>query len=221
MMGVNVGQAQLFELKEQQMWLLPQKAIWWLQQKTLVLSDLHLGKATHFRKAGIPVPLKVFKKDLECLSHLADTFNPESIFFLGDLFHSEFNNEFDIFRTWMEPYSRIRFELVRGNHDILPAAWYKKAGIKVYPVAAANGPFVFSHDPLQQQDQERYVFSGHLHPGVTLRGSGRQSLSLPCFYFGENQALLPAFGAFTGLYPIRPKKQDSVFVIGEGKVFKI
>lgn len=30
--------------------LLQEKAIWWSATKTLILSDLHFGKAAHFRK---------------------------------------------------------------------------------------------------------------------------------------------------------------------------
>jgi uncharacterized protein len=216
-----IGKSQQFELKEQHLWLLPQKAIWWEDEKMILLSDLHLGKATHFRKAGIPVPLKIFQKDMDCLSLLVDSFNPHSICFLGDLFHSEINAEFDLLQEWMLRYPTLKIELVRGNHDILPAAWYKKAGIKVYPVAVKKGPFVFTHDPSADNAHDHYVFSGHLHPGVNLTGNGRQSICLPCFYFGENQALLPAFGAFTGLSVIYPKKNDHVFVIGEGKVISV
>jgi DNA ligase-associated metallophosphoesterase len=210
-----------FEIMEQQMWLLPQKAIYWEDKKMLLLSDLHLGKATHFRKAGVPIPLKVFQKDLDCLSYLVDQIQPSEICFLGDLFHSDLNSEFALMGEWMHKYPALKKELVRGNHDKLPTAYYKKAGIRVYPIVVEKGPFVFAHDPMQSTLSDKYVISGHIHPGVTLRGNGRQSLSLPCFYFGENQALLPAFGEFTGLAMIQPKKKDYVFVIGDGKVHKI
>jgi len=210
-----------FELKEQHLWLLPQKVIYWHERGMLLLSDLHLGKASHFRKSGIPVPMKVFQKDLDCLSLVIDNCEAKSICFLGDLFHSDLNMEFELMHQWMDRYPDLKIELVRGNHDILPAAYYKKAGIKVYPVAVEKKPFLFIHDPVQQADESKYAFSGHLHPGVHLRGAGRQSMSMPCFYFGENQALLPAFGAFTGLSIIRPTKNDRVFVIGDGKVIRI
>jgi uncharacterized protein len=46
-------------------------------------------------------------------------------------------------------------------------------------------------------------------------------MTLPCFYFGQRQALLPAFGVFTGLAKIRPLKNDKVFVIVEGKIMDV
>jgi DNA ligase-associated metallophosphoesterase len=209
------------EIKDQHLWLLPQKAIFWEEQKMLMLSDLHFGKSTHFRKAGIPVSVKVFQKDLDILSSLLDKLVPSTICFLGDLFHSDINIEFEWFETWMKQYPEVNIELVRGNHDIFPASVYKKAGIKVFPLAVHKGPFVFAHDPQYDGGKDDYVISGHIHPGVQLKGNGRQSLCLPCFYFGKNQALMPAFGEFTGLALIQPKKNDKVFVIGDGKVFAV
>ncbi len=216
-----LSKAICFEIKEQHLWLLPHKAIFWEEKKMLILSDLHFGKSTHFRKSGIPVPVKVFQKNIDVLTTLIDVLQPKEICFLGDLFHSDHNVESEWFLERLNAYPGVKLELVRGNHDILTAAYYKKAGIKVYPIVVNKGPFIFTHDPAEDHQTDKYVISGHLHPGVNLRGSGRQSLSLPCFYFGEKQALLPAFGAFTGLAIIRPKKKDKVFVIGDGKVYAI
>src|SRR3569623_749217 len=38
--------------------LLPQRAIFWKKEKMLLLADMHLGKVNHFRRSGIPAPLK-------------------------------------------------------------------------------------------------------------------------------------------------------------------
>jgi metallophosphoesterase superfamily enzyme len=74
---------------------------------------------------------------------------------------------------------------------------------------------------MEEEAQDLYNLSGHLHPGVNMRGKARQSVTLPCFYFGENMGLLPAFGTFTGLARIYPKKNDKVFVIVEEKIIEI
>src|ERR1039457_5858670 len=103
-MNLNIENALHFELKEQQLSLMPQKAIFWEEEKMLLLSDLHLGKATHFRKAGIPVPIKVFQKDLDSLSYIVDKTNPATICFLGDLFHSDIDYEFELMQNWMSGY---------------------------------------------------------------------------------------------------------------------
>ena len=58
-----------------------------------------------------------------------------------------------------------------------------------------------------------YFFSGHLHPGIRIRGMGKQILQFPCFYFGAEYAVLPAFGHFTGTVSIDPLPESNVFAI--------
>ncbi len=54
-----------------------------------------------------------------------------------------------------------------------------------------------------------------------MRGKASQSLRLPCFYFGENGGIMPAFGEFTGTYTIKPKKGEKVFVIADDEVMRL
>jgi DNA ligase-associated metallophosphoesterase len=210
-----------FKLKDQSLLLLPEKAIYWEEQETLFMADIHLGKVNHFRKAGIAIPTAAANQNIEILSRLSADFQPQTICFLGDLFHSDKNKEWEIFVAWRESLPNVNFELIRGNHDIIAAAHYKRANIKVYAVCVEKGPFLFTLEPMENCPSDKYPFAGHLHPAVKLSGAGRQSLSLPCFYFGKEQALMPAFGQFTGSVNIRPKKDDAVFVIAEGKVVKV
>ncbi|MGB3619143.1 MAG: phosphoesterase, partial [Catalinimonas sp.] len=65
-----------------------------------------------------------------------------------------------------------------------------------------------------------YALAGHLHPAVRLNGGGA-SLRLPCYWFGAQQGLLPAFGAFTGTATVRPRAGDGVFVIAEEQVMQV
>jgi hypothetical protein len=44
---------------------------------------------------------------------------------------------------------------------------------------------------------------------------------LPCFYFTEKYAILPAFSRFTGLYKLRPNKKDNIFALVENQVIKM
>lgn len=210
-----------FKLKDQALLLLPEKAVFWEEQKTLFLADVHLGKVNHFRKAGIAIPTAAIHQNINILSRLCNEYQPETICFLGDLFHSDKNKEWELFTDWRESIAGVNFELIRGNHDIIAAAHYKRANIKVYPVCMEKGPFIFTHEPMEKCPSDKYAFAGHLHPSVKLSGQGRQSVSLPCFYFGQEQALLPAFGQFTGSVNIKPKKNDAVFVIAEGTVLKV
>ena len=66
-----------------------------------------------------------------------------------------------------------------------------------------------------------YNISGHIHPGVTVRGRARQGMTMPCFLFSEESAVMPAFGQFTGIKKVRPLKKDRVFAIAEGRVLEL
>ncbi len=81
-------------------------------------------------------------------------------------------------------------------------------------------PFRFIHDQPQVTD-EYYSLSGHIHPGITVHGRARQQLRFPCFYFGNNYAILPAFSVFTGLSMIRPRQGDRIFAITPDMVVEV
>jgi hypothetical protein len=53
---------------------------------------------------------------------------------------------------------------------------------------------------------------------VSLGGRAWDRLRLPCYWFGAGVGVLPAFGAFTGMHPIRPGGADRVFPIADGTV---
>jgi len=55
------------------------RCIFWEDKKTLILSDLHLGKTGHFRKSGIAIPQAVFKEDMQRLVTLLQIFNPAHV----------------------------------------------------------------------------------------------------------------------------------------------
>lgn len=184
----------------------------------MLLADLHLGKVTHFRRRGLPVPAAASDGNWDKLLSLLLEFAPERVIFLGDLFHSAYNAEWDAFQSLISRFPGVRFELIPGNHDILPPDKY--TGLIVQPQELEAGPFLLSHYPVLDPGP-LYNLAGHVHPGVRLRGQGRQYLKLPCFYFGEKGGVLPAFGLFTGLGDIRPKAGDQVFVIAEGQVLAV
>jgi DNA ligase-associated metallophosphoesterase len=202
-----------YRLRGQQLWLSPHRCLYWEEERSLILSDLHFGKTGHFRKAGIAVPQSVYREDLLRLLSLIQYFQPKQLLIVGDLFHSRENKELDLFLRWRDDFPDLEFRLVLGNHDILRADWYVKAGITVNEEVLRVGGFAFVHDIEDAEESGPYYFSGHLHPGIRINGMGKQSLRFPCFYFGGEYAILPAFGRFTGMVSIEPESRDSVFAI--------
>lgn len=193
--------------------------MYWPQKKTLILSDLHLGKTKHFTQKGIQVPEMANTNNYWRISQLLQSYEVERVLFLGDLFHSEYNSEWERFKDYLANYPSIKWILILGNHDILHPEHYKDAQLLVINKLKESGLY-FTHEP-EESEIDAYNICGHLHPAVRLKGKGAQSLRLPCFYFGENRGVLPAFGEFTGCMNIRPKKKDRVFVIADKEVIRI
>ncbi len=220
---MKMGAGTFFNLLDQDLLLLPQKAVYWQQQKALIAADIHLGKVGHFRKAGIAVPLNMEQSDLAMLSDLIYEHRPEKLIILGDFFHSDMNADWDWFILWRSQFPRLEIILIKGNHDIIDDAYYQRLNITLYD-RLLIGPFLMLHHPLNdemQQQAEGYVLCGHIHPGISLVGRGRQHITLPCFAFGSKQAILPSFGSFTGKVAIRSNKSDRIFAVAKDKVLAI
>lgn len=208
-------------LKNNTFTLLEQKAIWWEEERTLLISDLHIGKITHFRKAGIAIPQQAAEENFERLDQLMRSHDVKCIVFVGDLFHSDINSEWDRFCAWRNQYSEVDMILILGNHDRFPVEKYKEICLTVYEKELRIRAFTFSHHPKPLAEDNEYVISGHIHPVIKLKGLANQRLKFPCFYFGEQQALLPSFGEFTGGYTIELTDQDQVIAIVEDKLIRI
>lgn len=202
--------------------LLPERAIYWRRTHTLLIADVHLGKAATFRAAGIPLGGDNTADDLRRLSRVLSATRAQKLIILGDLLHARQGREtrtLETFASWRGEHPDLRIWLVRGNHDRgagdPPADWN---------IQVVNGPtpgpqFVLAHEP--PQNVQGYALAGHLHPAAQLTGQGRQRLKLPCFWFGASCGVLPAFGSFTGTSIIQPQKTDHVFVVGDGRVFPV
>jgi DNA ligase-associated metallophosphoesterase len=202
---------------KQHLWLAAHRCIFWEEEQAIILSDVHFGKTGHFRKNGIAIPQTIFKEDLQRFVELITHFYPKKIIIVGDLFHSHANKEMDFFLKWRYDFAAIEFYLVKGNHDILKNEWYREANIILQDELILD-PFCFLHDATTLTNNTKlpttnYIFSGHIHPGIQIKGMSKQSLRFPCFYFGEQYAILPAFSRFTGLASFKISKKDNVFAI--------
>src|SRR3954467_5240451 len=89
--------------------LLPQKAIYLPSEKILLIADLHLGKVNHYRKAGYPVPTRANDENTTVLIDLLNFYKPERILFLGDLFHSHYNEEWEVLGQVIRHFRAISF----------------------------------------------------------------------------------------------------------------
>lgn len=195
----------------------PSGALYWPKKKTVLLADVHLGKAGHFRKNGIAVPRKIEGVFYQKIQQLQRDLPIRRMIFLGDLFHSDKNNEWFLFSAWVKK-QRLELILIEGNHDIIPKQQFQALGITTVPHWEEEGLY-FTHYP-EEQDSS-FVVCGHVHPGIRLNGKGKQQLKLPCFFYSSKQLILPAFGAFTGLHLLQPTPTDRVFVVTSKEVLEL
>ncbi len=201
------------ELQGEQLILDAEKAIYWPRRKVLLLADLHLGKAEHFRREGLPVPMAIRTKNLKRLNGLLKKYTPERVIFLGDLFHSLHNESWTVFCDFLKKRPAISFELVIGNHDILSEPDYSAAGLTLHDEPYLQAPFILSHHPQEEILEGYYNLYGHIHPCVYLQGLGKQYMRVACFHFGKYHGVLPAFGEFTGMAKMETVEGDRVFIV--------
>jgi len=205
------------KIADQNFILHPSGSMYWEEESILLISDVHLGKVSHFRKHGAAVPLKAVMGNFELLNASVSHFNPHTIYFLGDLFHSHLNSEWHYFEEWANKLGP-EIILVTGNHDIISPLRYEALDIQCTQEITKKG-FLFTHHPEIRKGY--YNFCGHIHPAVRIKGRGKQSLRLACFFKGEHQLILPAFGEFTGSHTMKPKKNDEIFALADAMVIKI
>jgi uncharacterized protein len=202
--------------------LMCERTVYWPRKKMLLVADPHFGKAAAFRAVGVRVPRGTTEENLRRLETALARSGAQQIVFLGDFLHAPEGRSpetLDTWRAWRTTQPNLEMTLVRGNHD-------RRAGDPPadFDIRCVNGPipeppFVFSHHPMESESG--YVLSGHIHPGARLRGGGRQSLWLPCFWFGPQMAVLPAFGEFTGLADVDVLDGDRVWVVADGAVIRV
>lgn len=202
---------------------LPQRVLWWPAEQALVLTDLHLGKAMHFKKNGLHLPTDSLS-DLAIIAGLVSHLGAQWVLCLGDLFHSKHNAEWVDFAAWRKTLPVQRFVLVKGNHDILASSLYAEAQLETYEGLWEHAGLAFTHYPkleAKAQATHQYWISGHVHPAVTLRLNRTLAQKVPGFWVAQEQMVLPAFGHLTGTEAVTLTKGEHFFGISGEKVIHI
>jgi DNA ligase-associated metallophosphoesterase len=184
--------------------LLPGRAAFLPATATLLVSDLHLGKAATFRSAGIPVPEGSAQSDLARLERLVRGTAARRLIVLGDLFHARSGCTAEVFAEFAATRARIpRTDviLIAGNHDraigTIPASLGIDSCMRTYD----EPPFHFVHEPstgLPEPDRSCFTVAGHLHPTLSITAPGGDRIAGRCFVAENDLLVLPAFGSFTG-----------------------
>lgn len=170
------------------------RAVFLPAAETLVLADVHLGKAA---ASSVDAPIDDGSDSLERLrSHLAET-TPETVVVAGDLLHSfsriPHGVERDLDRL-ADIVEGAGAELIvtPGNHDALLEDVFDGETTAEYAVADGGTVVCHGHER-PEAAADRYIV-GHDHPALSIEGRKR-----PCFLYGPEQyegadvLVLPAF----------------------------
>lgn len=200
------------ELAGEPVLLLPQKALFWPREKTLVVADIHFGKAASFRAMGVPVPRGTTSQNLEGLDELVARHGAGRIVFLGDFLHARAAHApatQAALLAWRGRNPALALTLVRGNHDRHAGDPAAALAIELVDEPHALGPFSLCHHP--DLDTPGYALAGHVHPAYLL-ATRFDALRLPCFVVGPRRMILPSFGAFTGGHLVAPGPGEAIYV---------
>ncbi|MBL0391058.1 ligase-associated DNA damage response endonuclease PdeM [Ramlibacter monticola] len=188
---------------------------------TLLVADVHFGKAVSFRRLGVPVPRGTTGETVARLDAALAGTGARALVFLGDFLHSARSHArgtLAVLQAWRERHPALPVTLVRGNHDARAGDPPASLGFAIVDEPLRLGPFALCHHP--RPVPGAYVLAGHWHPCVSVSGRAFERLRLPCFWLGDENGppgqavgVLPAFGSFTGMHPIAPRAGDRVFPI--------
>lgn len=207
------------------LWLLPERAVWWPAAGSVFVADVHFGKAAAFRRAGQPVPRGTTAGNLARLDAVLAATGARRLVFLGDFLHARSGAEEGLWaqlRPWRARHAAVQMTLVRGNHDRHagdPPAQLAMALVDEPWPPVPGAPVLACHHP--QAVAGHTVLAGHWHPVVRLRGRAHDTLSAPCFGWGDGQLVLPAFGAFTGASPVALPRHWRQFAAAPGQVVHV
>lgn len=170
-------------------------ALWLPGERTLAISDLHLGYEGAMQEAGVAIPRRQKAVMIERLERLLDRHEPEAVIVDGDFKH-EFSRNLE--EEWKDVqdvldflYTRTVPVLVRGNHDNYLMQILAKKGLDLRRKYECGGfTFVHGHD---DPGVSGPLVLGHEHPAVKLRDGLGATLSLPAFVVLPDLILLPAF----------------------------
>jgi hypothetical protein len=194
------------------MWLLADRALYWPRERRLFLSDLHLGKADVFRRAGIGLPSGGTALDLVRLARAVTLTGATSVWILGDVLHGAVHDSAwrDTWHGWRGQWPELRIAALSGNHDRALAG--AGLGVELLGEAHDTGPFALRHEPTHVQGL--HVLSGHLHPCIALRDLGPRRF--PVFWLQPRTTVLPAFSEFTGGCQVDAGHADGLVVCAGG-----
>lgn len=199
---------------------LAERALHWPAHRTVILSDLHVGKAAVFRARGLPVPAGVTTKDLDRLTLIIERTKATRVLILGDFLHAkESHDSASHVERWRARHADVAVQIVPGNHDRHIGSLDPALKFTLLDAVHVEAGIAFTHDPAEAHDLP--VMSGHLHPQARLCDWDGSGVSVPCFVVEPRLVILPAFGSFTGGCRVAARLGRRLLATAAGRVVEV
>jgi len=192
-------------------------ALYLIKEKTLVISDLHIGLEESLNKRGILIPRFQFNDLINKLKLIFDKVKVDRIIFNGDLKHEfgeisrqEWNNLLNLF-DFLNDKEII---IIKGNHDPILNPIVKKRSLKLVERYDLDNISILHGDKILD-NLNKIIIIGHEHPAISLK-KGIRSEKYSCFLKGKykNKILIvmPSFNLMTYGTDILKEKLLSPFL---------
>ena len=185
----------VFEVAGERVSLQSCGGLWWEAAGVLVVSDLHLEKASSYAARGQMLPPYDTRATLRRVARLVEQLSPTTVISLGDSFHDRgarvrmAAEDVMLARSLTDAVDWIWIE---GNHDPKPPA---DLGSRMAHELRL-GALVFRHEPVAGPASGE--IAGHLHPCARVAGRAGRSVRARCFVTDGYRLVMPSYGALTG-----------------------
>jgi len=201
------------ELAGEEVALHPCGGLWCRAGSVLVVSDLHLEKASSYAARGQMLPPYDTRATLRRLGALLEELKPTTVVSLGDSFHDRQSRP----RMAAEDVAAVRamtaahdWVWIEGNHDPKPPE--DLGGRAVFELKL--GALTLRHEP--SGEAALGEIAGHLHPCARVVGRSGRSVRARCFATDGERLVMPAYGALTGGLNVLDRAFAPLF--GEGMI---
>lgn len=163
-------------------------------EKTLIISDIHIGYEEAMNKQGILLPRIYFQHLSEKAKNLLKTYDITKVIINGDLKH-EFGNisttEWRQTLQFLDLFKKQEIIIIKGNHDTIidPIAQKRNVTVATYycigDILVVHGDKELDIVKFEKEHNQKIntIIIGHEHPAITLRSENR-SETFKCFLVG-------------------------------------
>lgn len=160
------------------------------KNKTLIISDLHLGYENAMEVKGILLPRFQLKDMLKNLEEIFSKVEIEQVVINGDLKH-EFGKILkqewkDILQFFDYLFSKCKkIIVVKGNHDVILGPITDKRNIEMKKEVVLDDILIVHGDSEIKSDKKiKTIIIGHEHPAISIRENERAE-KFKCFLRGK------------------------------------